>query len=98
MNGIFVKSNNKCFNEFTNCNLSRKLVQLTYIFSMMSKSLSFPLTVPNRTSKGGLDFSLQSHEFYTCIKFEIGKNIDLLILLNCEAASLTIFTAVCPKE
>ena len=26
--------------------------------------MSFPLTVPNRTSKGGLDFSLQSSEFY----------------------------------
>ena len=31
------------------------------------------LTVPNRTSKGGIDLSLQSPEFYGCIQFEIGK-------------------------
>ena len=30
---------------------------------MMLKSMTFPLTVPNRISNGGLDFSLQSPEF-----------------------------------
>ena len=50
----------------------------------MLKSMSFPLTVPNHTSKGGLDFSLQS--------------IGLLLLLNCEAASLTVFTTRHPEE
>ena len=30
----------------------------------MLKSTSFPLTAPACTSKGGLDFSLQSAEFY----------------------------------
>ena len=61
----------------------------------MLKSMSFPLTVPNRTSDGGIDFSLQSPEFYSCIQFEIRS---LLILLNCEAASLTVFTTMFPKE
>ena len=64
----------------------------------MLNSMNFPLTVANRTSNGGIDFSPQSPEFYSCIQFEIKKNIDLLTLLNCEAASLTVFTTICPKE
>ena len=63
----------------------------------MLKSLSFPLTVPNRTSNSGIDFSLQSPEFYSCKQFEI-RRFGPLILLNCKAASLTVFTAMCPKE
>ena len=57
----------------------------------MLKSMSFPLTLPNRTSNGRIDFSLQSPEFYSCIQFEIRKKVGLLILLNCDAASLTVF-------
>ena len=64
----------------------------------MLKSMSFPLTVPNRTSNGGIDFSLQLPEFYSCIQFEIRKKIGLLTLLNCEAVILTVFTTMCPKE
>ena len=60
--------------------------------------MSFRPTEPNRTSNLEKDFSLQSLEFYSCIKFEIKKKIGLLILLNCEAASLTVFTTMCPKE
>ena len=97
-NGIFVKSYAKGFIEFTNCNLSQRLVEFTLLFSMMLKSTSFPLTVPNRTSNLEKDFSLQSLEFYSCIQFEIGKKIGLLILLNCEAGSLTVFATMCPKE
>ena len=59
--------------------------------------MSFPLTVPNRTSNGGTYSSLQSPEFYSWIQFEIRKN-GLLILLNCEAVSLTVFTTMYPKE
>ena len=64
----------------------------------MLKSMSFPLTESNHTPNLGKDFSLQSLEFYSCIQFEIRKRLALLILLNCEAASLTVFTAMCPKE
>ena len=32
------------------------------------------------------------------LTFEIKKRIGLLILLNCEAASLTVFTTMCSKE
>ena len=32
---------------------------------MTLQSMSFPLAVPNRASDGGIDFSLQSPEFYT---------------------------------
>ena len=64
---------------------------------MILKSMSFPPTVPNRTSNLLKDFSQQSLEFYSCIQFEIGL-IGLLILLNCEASSLTVFTTMCPKE
>ena len=65
---------------------------------MMLKSMSFALTVPNRTSSLEKDFSLQSLEFYSCIQFEISKKIGWLILLNCEVTSLTVFTTKCPKE
>ena len=65
---------------------------------MLLKSMSFPLTELNRTSNVGKDFSLQSLEFYSCIQFGIRKKTGLLILLNCEAASLTVFTTICPKE
>ena len=65
---------------------------------MMLKSMSYPLTVPNRTSTLGEDFSLQSLEFYSCVQFEIRKKIGLLILLNCEAARLTLFPTMCRKE
>ena len=65
---------------------------------MMLKSMRFPLTEPIRTSNLGTDFSLQSLEFYSCIQFEIRKKIGLLILLNCEAASLTVFTTMCHKQ
>ena len=65
---------------------------------MMLKNMSFPLTLPSRTSDLWKDFSLQSLELYSCIQFEIRKKIGLLILLNCETASLTLFTIMCPKE
>ena len=31
-NGIFLKSNTECFTEFTNCNLSQRLVEHTLLF------------------------------------------------------------------
>ena len=71
---------------------------------MMLKSMSFPLTVPNRTSNLRKDFSLQSPEFYSCthVQFKIKKNkIGLstgYVLLNCETVSLTVFITMCPKE
>ena len=65
---------------------------------MMLKSMSFPLAVPNRASNLGKDSSLRSLEFYSCIQVSNQKKIGLLILLNCEAASLTVFTTICPEE
>ena len=64
----------------------------------MLKNMSFALTVPNGTSNLWKDFSLQSLEFYSCIQFENQKKIGLLILLNCEATSLTVFTTMCSKK
>ena len=63
----------------------------------MFKNMSFPLTVPNGTSNLVKDFSpvtwvLQLHTVWN------QKKIGLLILLNCESASLTVFTTMCPKE
>ena len=94
-NGIFVKSNTKRFIEFRNCHLSQRLVELTF-FSVMFKSMSFPPTASSQTSDLGKEFSPQSLEFYSCTQFEIRKR--LLILLNCEAARLTVFTTMCPKD
>ena len=75
MNSIFGNSNTKRLTEFTNCDLSQRLVELTLLFSMMLKSTNFPLTVPNRTLNLGKDFSLQSLEFYSYIQFEIRKRL-----------------------
>ena len=72
---MFVKSNTKRFTEFGNCDLSQRLVELTLLFSMMLKSMSFPLTEANRTSNLGKDFSLQSFEFYSCVQLEIRKRL-----------------------
>ena len=95
-NGIFVKSNTKRFTEFKNCNLSQ--ISRAYLtFLTMLKSMSFPLTVPNRTSYLEKDFSLQSPEFYSCIQFEIEKDWPA-DFANCETASLTVFTTMCPEE
>ena len=63
--------------------LKDRRAYLTF-FSMMLKSMSFPLIVPNRTSYGRIDFSLQSPEFYSHIQLEIEKE--------------TVFTTMCPKE
>ena len=60
--------------------------------------MSFPPTVPNRTSNSGKDFSLQSLEFLQLHTVLNQKKIGMLILLNCEAASLTVFTTMCRKE
>ena len=48
-------------------------------FSMLLKSMSCPLTEPNRTSNGGIDLPLQSPELHSCIQFEIRKDspVDL---------------------
>ena len=60
----------------------------------MLKSMSFPLTVPNRASVG----FFYSHLSFTAAYSLKSEKIGLLILLNCEAASLTVFRTMCPKE
>ena len=35
----------------------------------------FPVNCTNHTSNGGIDFSLQPPEFYSCIQFEIRKRL-----------------------
>ena len=58
--------------------------------------MSFPLNVPNRTSNLGT--FLYSHLSFTAAHSLKSDKIGLLILLNCEAVSLTVFTTMCPKE
>ena len=41
-NGIFVKSNSKRLTEFTNCNLSQRLVKLTLLFFNDVEEHEFP--------------------------------------------------------
>ena len=91
-----LKSNTKPFIEFTNCNLSQRLVELTLLFSMMLKSMSF-LLEPNRTSIWGKIF-LYSHLSFTTAYSLKSEKIGPLILQNCEAANLTVFTTMCPEE
>ena len=45
-NGISVKSNTKRSAEFTNCNLSQRLFELTLLFFNDVDEHQFPLTVP----------------------------------------------------
>ena len=47
---------------------------LPHFFSMMLKSMSFPLTEPNRTSNLGKDFSLQSLEFIAAYSLKSEKD------------------------
>ena len=56
----------------------------------MLKNMSFPLTVPNRTSNGGIGFSPQSPEFYSCIQFksEIDWPVDFAKLWSRESDSV----------
>ena len=65
---------------------------------MMLKSMRFPLTVRNRTSNLG-KICLYSHlSFTAAYSLKSVKDWPVFILLNCEAASLTVFTTMCPKE
>ena len=48
-------------------------VYLTF-FTLMLKSMSFSLTVPNRASNMRKDFSLPSPEFFSCIQPESEKD------------------------
>ena len=65
----------------------------------MLKGTSFSLTVTSRTLNLGKDFSLQSLEFHSCMHAVWNqKKIGLLILFDCEAASLTVFTTMWLKE
>ena len=41
---------------------------------------------------------LYSHLSFTAVYSLISEKLGLLTLLNCEAASLTVFTTMCPKE
>ena len=60
-NGIFVKSNIKRFTEFTNCNLSQRLVELTLLFFNDAEEHEFP---SNCTKSWGKIF-LYSHLSFT---------------------------------
>ena len=64
----------------------------------MLESMSFSLTVPNRTLNLGKIFLYSHLSFKAAYSLKSEKKIGLLILLNCEAASLTVFTTMCPKE
>ena len=64
---------------------------------MMLKSTSFPLTVPNRTLNSGIDFFLFTGVLQLITVWN-QKKIRLFTLLNCEVASLTVFTTMFPEE
>ena len=97
-NCISVKSNTKRFAEFTNWNLSQRLFEFTLIFFNDVEKHQFPSYCTTSYLKLGARFFstvtwvLQLHTVWS------QKKIGLLILLNCEAASLTVFTTMCPKE
>ena len=55
------------------------------------------LNEPNRTSNVGIDF-LYSYLNFTAAYSLKSEKIGMLNLLNCDAASLTVFTAMCPEK
>ena len=59
-NGIFVKSNTKHFTNFTNCNLSQRLVEFTLLFFNDAGEHEFPSPCTKSYLNLGKDFSLQS--------------------------------------
>ena len=68
-----LNKNTKRFTEITSCNLSQRLVELTLLFFFNDlEEHEFP---SDCTLKDGIDFSLQSPEFYRCIQFEIRKRL-----------------------
>ena len=97
-NGISVKSNINRFTEFTNCNLSRRLVWLTLLFfNVVEEHELLSYCTKSYLKFGERFFSavtwvLQLHTVWN------QKKIGLLILLNCEAASLTVLTTMCSEE
>ena len=70
MIGSFFKPNTKSFTEFTNCNLSEKLVELTLLFFNDVEEHELPSNCPKPYLRPGENLSLQSLEFYSCIQFE----------------------------
>ena len=82
-----VFSLNQILNVSPNLQIAIYLKDWSSLPYFFLKSMSFPITVPNRTTDLGKDFSLQSLEFYSCIQFEIRKRL-----------CLTVFTTMCPKE
>ena len=94
-NGIFIKSNTKRFTEVTNCHLLQRLVELALLFFNDVEEHEFLSDSTKPYLKLGERFSLQSLELHTVSN---QKKIGLLILLNCEATSLTVFTTMCLKE
>ena len=64
-NGNFVKSNTKRLTEFTNCNLSRRLVELTLLFFNDDEEHEFPLNCTKSHLKLGERFFLCSHSSFT---------------------------------
>ena len=71
-----VFSLNQILNVLTNLQIAISKITRTYLtFLNDVQEHEFLLTVPNRTSNLGKDFSLQSLEFYSCIKFEIRKRL-----------------------
>ena len=70
---------------------------LPYFLSMMLKNISFPFTCTTSYLNLGDRFFF-SHLSFTAGYSLKSEKIGLLILLNCEPASLTVFTTMCPKE
>ena len=98
-NGIFVKSNTERFSEFTNCNLFQRLVELTLLFFNGVEEHKFPSNCTKSYLKLGERFlSAVSWVLDTGAYSLKSEKIGLLILLNCKAASLTVFTTMFPME
>ena len=75
----------------------KRLFEFTYFFSMMLKNIVSLLLYHVLPQSGGRIF-LYSHMSFTAAYSLKSEKIDLLILLNCEPASLTVFATMCPKE
>ena len=89
-NGIFIKSNTERFTEFTNCNLSRKLIELTLLFFNDVEEKEFPSNCTKSYLKLGERFFCSNLGFSAAYSLKSKKDwpVDFAKLLSRKSDSV----------
>ena len=75
-----------------------KIIQAYLAFFQWCWRTSVSLLLYHVLPQSGGKIFLHSHPSFTAAYSLKSEKIGLLILINCEPASLTVFTIMCPKE